>query len=326
MKINYPFRLAIDPTGNCDYNCKYCQYKDSGIKGMELSLEEINSALDDMKELEMNNVHLSGGGEPLVHPRIKDIIRAIGNHDYTLSLITTSYHLDDELFDLLTKAPNWLDSRKGARYVGLSFWGPDPKTYSELQGVPESYFDIVAKNLKRLGSSKVTTTGCFTIVPENHDLIYDTFKFFSESGVDRIYMRKAFTPLKEDLFSKKQMETIREQTEKADEELDIPIGPLCPLYGYEFDYSKPANIKYCKYLLNTINLSCDGKVYPCCGLRYEPYAVVGDIREKSFKRIMEEDWIPFIKNFTCKTHFCTLPPTNPEERVNKELEEELEND
>jgi radical SAM protein with 4Fe4S-binding SPASM domain len=327
--INYPSRVAIDVTGNCNYRCKYCWFKYSGldypdISGMQLSLEECNKIFDDMVALGIPMIHFSGGGEPLVHPQIKEILQSAIDHNLPFSLATNGYLIDDEIFRLLTEPYNWIRGRKGAMFVAFSFWAGDRKNYSLLHGVPEENFDIVLNNLKRIAKTETWTVVSFTIFPDNYNLIYDTLKLVAENGVKQIYIRKGFTPLKMDILDSTQMTEVERQISQIKTEFpDLRIGHG-DVIGYEFDYSKPQNIDYCKYFRNMITISCDGKVYPCCLLRYKTDAVIGDIRKKSFKEIMENDWIPFMKKFVCKTYFCTLSPINPMERQDKELKEECE--
>lgn len=327
--INYPFRVAIDPTGKCNYSCKHCWFKSAGlgfpdINEMELTLEECNQIFDNMNELKIHFLHLSGGGDPLSHPRIKEILQSAVAHELNFRIATNGLLIDDEIFKLLTESPNRATiGKKGAGYVAFSFWAGDAKNYALLHGTEEKNFDIVLDNLRRIAKTGTWTIISFTIFPENYNLVYDTLKLAAECGANQIYIRKGFTPSKAFLLNTNQMVEVENQISRIRKEFpDLRIGKSGAV-GYEFDYSQPQNIQYCKYYQSMITVSCDGKVYPCCLLRYKPEAVIGNIREKSFKQIIENDWIPFMKKFVCKTHFCTLSPVSPLKRIDKKLEEEL---
>jgi len=60
-------------TERCQLRCKHCYMGDRLLKPKEMSLEEIRKILKYFKSLGHYKLYLLGG-EPLLHPQIKEII------------------------------------------------------------------------------------------------------------------------------------------------------------------------------------------------------------------------------------------------------------
>jgi len=68
-----PLHLQICPTNACNLNCDFCSCRDRDKK-KHLSLEQVIKILDVCGERGTEAVTITGGGEPLVHPEINEII------------------------------------------------------------------------------------------------------------------------------------------------------------------------------------------------------------------------------------------------------------
>ncbi|MFL6194447.1 MAG: radical SAM/SPASM domain-containing protein [Thermoanaerobaculia bacterium] len=63
---NLLFSVLVELTYRCNLDCFFC-YNDLGLRGAPLSREQYFRLLDDLREMEVMNLTLSGG-EPLAHP------------------------------------------------------------------------------------------------------------------------------------------------------------------------------------------------------------------------------------------------------------------
>lgn len=69
-EIDY-LRLSI--TDMCNFRCQYCIPEGANFTSNTLSLEQIKLIATNLKQLGINKIKLTGG-EPLVHPQIKEIV------------------------------------------------------------------------------------------------------------------------------------------------------------------------------------------------------------------------------------------------------------
>lgn len=70
----------------CNLNCSYCDTK-YAIKGSYGTQMEISEILEEIKKYNSKNITLTGG-EPLIHPHIKDLIDGLINNGYKVNIET----------------------------------------------------------------------------------------------------------------------------------------------------------------------------------------------------------------------------------------------
>jgi len=85
--------LQLCPTNKCNLNCKFCSCADRDISLM-LSYSQIMNILIQASEVGCESVTITGGGEPLLHPRINDIIDSCYNLGIKVGLVTNGIALE----------------------------------------------------------------------------------------------------------------------------------------------------------------------------------------------------------------------------------------
>ena len=93
-------KMNLMITGKCNLNCLHCfNAKDNAPLNSELSYDDILTLLDQSRDIGVHAFTLTGG-EPLVHPRFLDIVKAIYERDmYVFELNTNGLLLSQELLD-----------------------------------------------------------------------------------------------------------------------------------------------------------------------------------------------------------------------------------
>jgi uncharacterized radical SAM superfamily Fe-S cluster-containing enzyme len=118
----------IEITGRCDLACPICLTESP--RGGDLSLEQIRRMVDTLvtNEGKLNLVNLSGG-EPLIHPRFREIVDMISEYE-EIGMVSVSTNglalLEDE------SLARFLAERRVV--VSLQFDGWDPGVYMKLRG------------------------------------------------------------------------------------------------------------------------------------------------------------------------------------------------
>lgn len=98
---NYYFpRMNLMITGKCNLNCLHCfNAKDNAPLNSELSYEQIIDILDQARDIGVHAFTITGG-EPLVHKRFLDIIRAIYERDmFVFELNTNGLLITQKMLD-----------------------------------------------------------------------------------------------------------------------------------------------------------------------------------------------------------------------------------
>jgi MoaA/NifB/PqqE/SkfB family radical SAM enzyme len=90
MDTDHPIMAHIIPIRRCNLSCTYCNEYDSYSK--PVPLDTIRHRLNLLGKLKTGVITLSGG-EPLLHPELDDIIRAIRKNALLAGLITNGYLL-----------------------------------------------------------------------------------------------------------------------------------------------------------------------------------------------------------------------------------------
>lgn len=92
-----PYHVQLIPTNLCNMNCGFCSCRERD-KGASLSEEEINSIMGTFWNMGARAVTITGGGEPLLHPQINDVIRRLVMTGYRAGLVTngSALHMLDD--------------------------------------------------------------------------------------------------------------------------------------------------------------------------------------------------------------------------------------
>jgi len=86
--------LQLCPTNRCNLNCEFCSCGDRE-KHLELDLDTIDTLLKDVQSLGCKAITITGGGEPLLHPNINEIIKKCKDRDIKVGLVTNGLLLDN---------------------------------------------------------------------------------------------------------------------------------------------------------------------------------------------------------------------------------------
>ena len=98
---DHPVLAHIIPIRRCNLSCKYCNEYDTVSK--PVPLETMFARIDHLAALGTTIICISGG-EPLLHPRLDDIIGRVRSHGILAGLITNGYLLTADRIKALNRA------------------------------------------------------------------------------------------------------------------------------------------------------------------------------------------------------------------------------
>lgn len=286
----------IEINSTCNLNCKHC-YIPPQQKQSILSLEEISKVLDIVNKEWGQSVGLAlTGGEPLMHPKFKDITKLLNKYNFRWSLATNGLLLDEESIDLLMK--------NGCSTMTISLDGNE-KTH-EIQrnkkGTYSKTLEVVDMLIKKDFPNMFITS---TIHNGNIDSLEDIYLLIKKYG-NKITWR--INPLLYCENAKRNNLTINMSTykklynfiKKVKEELGVNI-----IFGEK----NPLSIRYGKYLysefdnclagITTFGVLSNGDIVNCMVCRDKPIVNIKDC--DSLKKVWND--LDTSKKGLCNRHF-----------------------
>ena len=83
----------LNPTNECNFNCPICSCSERE-REKELSMHDIDQLIKVGYKHGMKSVTITGGGEPLLHPNINEIIRLFNKRNIEVGLVTNGSLLE----------------------------------------------------------------------------------------------------------------------------------------------------------------------------------------------------------------------------------------
>jgi len=175
--ISFPPEIAvIEPTNRCNLNCTICfrraYLKEVGDMDFPL-FKRIARAIKGAKL-----VCCQGGGEPLLHPRIFDMLnhlREVSNPE-TIIMTTNATILDQEM------ARRLASSKLDALHVSID--GSDRETYERIRGFD---FNQVVENTRYFKSiSQIRTVVTLTAMKENMESLVGMPRLVKQIGAEEL--------------------------------------------------------------------------------------------------------------------------------------------
>lgn len=161
-------------TGKCNYNCRHCfNAAENADRMAEWDYNALIGLLDQAADCGIHSITLTGG-EPMIHPRFHDIVRAIYERNMVLEKLTTNgFFLRQETLDLFCEL-------HAAPRIKISFDGVGHHDW--MRGVPGAEKD--AERAFRLCAENGFRTLAQTQVHRgNIDVMAETLRFLEDLGV-----------------------------------------------------------------------------------------------------------------------------------------------
>lgn len=167
-------------TNDCNLRCRHCwispKYSDSTVSSSSLSFELYCSIIKEAKPLGLSTVKLTGG-EPLLHPRILDILDFTRSEDISLSIETNGVLCSKEIASKIanSKTP----------FVSVSLDGINAETHEWVRGV-KGCFDDTITGIKNLVNAGVNAQIIMSVMKYNCDQMESMVRLAESLGVGSI--------------------------------------------------------------------------------------------------------------------------------------------
>lgn len=261
-RFQMPVCFEIDASNHCQNNCDFCMFA-SHIKAnrVHFPTKIYYDLLWNFKRMGVKAFTFTGGGEPLMHPKINEMIKAAAQMKMKIGLVTNGISL------------NKIDVVDKLEYVRVSLDAACAETYKKTKHTPH-FYDIL-DNIKMLVDKNVTDVGIsFVITEENKDEI-DAFSDLAKSlGVHYAQVKPEIKPC--DMLA--QTKDVDRDKFFVTERYNIENGSdiACKIAG----------------LIGVVNAT--GEVYYCCVHRGRKQFVIGNLKEDSLLTIFDKNRPKFV--------------------------------
>lgn len=299
IPIPAPFTVYIEQTRYCNFKCFYCihstrdqqngEFRKLGHEIKHMAFDMFEKILEDLKAFPqgIKRVVFSGLGEPLMNPRLPEMIKLVVDAKIAdrVEVITNGLLLNKEISHKL------IDS--GITNINISIQGVNEDQYQETCAAKIN-FDEFVENIRYLNDIKgntqiyIKTIDATLKSKEDEQLFYEIFGDLC----DKIYIEHL-------IVMQQQME-----------ELKMVVDGSKNFYNEELD----ANRKVCGQAFYFLQIGCDGDTFPCPVPGLSTNISMGNVKENSLLEIwngpkrkkllrtmleLKKDTIPECNNCTC---------------------------
>jgi len=338
---DHPLVVELDPTAACDLACPGCISEDIVAAGNKFSNDRLITLGEEMIAAGVKGVILIGGGEPLAHPRVGELITLLGDNDVHVGITTNGTFIDRYLHEIA----------EHSFWTRVSMDAATDQLFSLLRPSKsgKSKFNKIISNMEKLSKVKKGAMGFSYLIQTEADgsdvvsnihEIFDGAKLARELGCDYFEVKPtyqfrdgidhALMKHNQDLMKKARTEIAR-CYELEDENFSIleAINLKASLDGV--DTLQPKTYKTCPSTHLRTTLTAGG-AYVCPYWRGKQQFMIGDLKQESFaemwrgqrrQAVMAQLDVSKQCNFHCLRHDTNLMAIDLKNRLDTGEEIEL---
>lgn len=257
-----PRFVSIDPCGICNYRCPHCnaneilkvhkQFMDSGLMG---------KIVKTLHKWKTRAACIGGGGESLLNNDTYELINRLCNVGIDAGVVSNGSIIKN--VECLLKC----------KWVGFSVDAATSKTHSIMKGMPESEFEKVLENIKKLTRKNTEISYKYLLHPNNYSEIYEASKIAKDIGCNLIHIRPGADPWfnKESnsfSFTEDKIRRVREDVERARSDFEDSTFRIYGItHKFNPNFSVKKSFSKCYACFVTCVIDSRGMVGLCCDRR-----------------------------------------------------------
>lgn len=261
--------IEIEPTLSCNYNCPYCYATINGVPDKELNYEELTNVVKQAGDLGAERVIILGG-EPLIYPKIFELIDFISSLGMSVELFSNgallTIEIASKLFSANVRLALKLNSFK--EEVQSILTGEKDGLRKAMKALEIAMSVGYAKDNELLAVSTI-------ICRPNLDEMEELWRYLRDRHIIPYF--EVITP--------QGKATENAWLQLSPEEIRCVFAKLSALdreYGYNWEPHPPLVGDRCLRHQYSCLVTSTGNVFPCVGIDIP----VGNIREMSLQEII----------------------------------------
>lgn len=227
-----PIHVQLIPTNKCNLNCSFCSCKKRN-KVDELTMEQIEILCNKLHTAGCKAATVTGGGEPLMHPKISNILKCLSDYKIKIGLVTNGY---------LLKRLNKEDLKN--------------VVWCRISCADERIFDDLEKHITLTIKSNPEVDWAFSYVLSSKPNIENLNKFIEFANEHNFTHVRVVSDLL-NLDNIIDMQLIKQSITTDDSKV---------VYQGRKQFDHGADDCWISLLKPVIG--ADGYIYPCCGVQY----------------------------------------------------------
>jgi radical SAM protein with 4Fe4S-binding SPASM domain len=297
-----PFHLLIHPTDLCNLDCFFCYTEELRRVAAEFDWDRLRAVLDEGVELGVKSVALSGGGEPFLYRRLRELLERIEGHGLVIDTVNTNgTPLTAEIAATLMRC------RLGDIRVSLN--ETTPETYGTMNRCSPRLFDKAMAGIGHLVQAKREHSADSEIRVQlflwrdNRHRLLEMIETALATGADLVFIN-SMDGLESDqrMTAEERAELeplIREALHRWAPRLrfsltherlhEFALAEQRPLAPEAVDLpgltGSPTRIEHCIIGWHSATVAADGGVYPCCHFSTDPTRSIGSLTENTLRAI-----------------------------------------
>lgn len=280
----YPIQMELFPTEVCNHGCSWCvsaHYR--GAKNV-MDWDYLQSFLRSAAAHGLREIHICGGGEPLVYRHIEDLLRLAADLGLGVLLYTNGSRRERGLIDAIASC---------AFEVRVSFDAGTAEMYSRVRSVPLPVFDhvqgFISDLVARRGPDGPRVVMSFVGDAQNAHTVPDYLRVALGLGVDEAL-------LKTNLFDPDDVRQARldHMVRLAKETLGTWPHPRVRAYDAPLDRFGPTDDMWALAPLKAV-VHTTWDIYPCCHSGGQARYSFGNVLRDGFEQTMGVNRLPLLR-------------------------------
>lgn len=278
-----PITVELDMTNRCNHMCPECSgWYFQNRNGDSLPHELAEDIIKQLAKIKVRGLIFTGGGEPLCHPNIIEIVKLAHHLGLDIGFITNGTLVTERISKVLLECCTWLR---------ISLDAASPATFKKIHGLDGNAFQNIIDNIGLLVRVKKhlcsqTTIGLGYLTSDyTKDEMYEATKLSKKLDVDYLQFR----PMQMHNNGKfgYHRNDIMELVKKCMGESGNGFKVLFSKHKYDMMQDEEYGRHYDKcygHQFATV-IAADAKMYLCCHMRGHEKYCIGDLTKNTFEEI-----------------------------------------
>jgi len=283
----FPVTVELDMTNVCNHRCPECsggyfQNRKADVLPLDLAKDIITQLV----AAKVRGLIFTGGGDPLCHPHIEDVIRLAYNLDLDIGFITNGSLINEGIARVLLECCTWLR---------ISLDAASHKTFEKIHGMDGNAFTKVIDNISLLTqikhklNSKTTIGVGYLTCDYTREEMLDMAILCKKLGVDYLQFRPM--QMHDNGEFGYHRNNIELDIEECVKESNAEFRVLYSKHKYDMMKEKDGgrNYKKCYGHQFAAVIAADARLYICCHMRGCEKYCIGNLKKNSFEEIWNSE-------------------------------------
>lgn len=268
-----PYSLQIEPTNYCNVNCICCPSLRSSRSRGFMDFELFRQVIDEASQMGVKRIRLFLHGEPMLHPRIIDMIRHLKSRQLAINLTTNGMRLNrSKIEEILHSGVNSAD------HITFSILGSSKETFERI----------------------MQRANYYTVTQNIHDFL----QLRKEYKVNGPVIETIFYSMPEN--ENEEQEYLEHWGRKVDHaRLGGKISESFAGYGEKLERIAPRR-QTCSNIWDRLTIYWNGEV-PLCNEDVNGERILGNVNQRSLQEIWNCEELRLTKQAHVEKRFQDLP-------------------